>query len=204
MVCPAENTWNIEQLELLLSRKGKKKSKSSGALCFHLLLTPLTSLHRSEWRQMEFQYVAQELLSRNTLLMYTPLLGSLNDCHLRKSWPNNCILLLKDWGPKFVLKVALSSSKHPLQTLSVPGKPCVHGQKRTLPLFAWISAVLPGCAGQVQWGLFPPPSQNRGSWLCFYIYHLSTWPCIFPLLRAVSAFPALAFMLHLRKYFWYF
>lgn len=152
MVFPAENAWIIEQLEFLLSKKEKKASKSSGALCFHLLFTPLTSLNRSEWTQMELQYTAQELLSRSTLSIHTVFLCSLADCPLRKSWPkgrSGWILLLKDLGPKFVSKVAQSSSKHPLQTLRVPGKPCVHGQKRTWPSFSWILVVLPGCAGQV-------------------------------------------------------
>lgn len=42
------------------------------------------------------------------------------------SWPKgrrDWILLLKDWDPKFVSKAALSSSKHPLQTLPVQGSP---------------------------------------------------------------------------------
>lgn len=123
---------------------------------------------------MELQYIAQELLSRSMLLIYRALFHSLAACHLRKNWPkgrHDWTLLLKDWAPKFDSGVAQSRSKHPLQSLTITGKPCGHGEEwianspAPLPSFAWFSAVLPESTGE----------SRSGSWWAVLPACLSHW-----------------------------
>lgn len=123
---------------------------------------------------MELQYIAQELLSRSMLLIYRALFCSLAACDLRKNWPkgrHDWTFLLKDWAPKFDSGVPQSRSKHPLQRLTVTGKPCGHGEEwianspAPLPSFAWFSAVLPESTGESRagsWWAVPLPAFATG------------------------------------------